>query len=243
MRSLLLFAALMLSAAPAHAVGVDLSIGACPNNAGAVSTGTLDCTGGQSLTLLVTFMPAEPISDLTGIVVVLQDDFYCDGPYCCSGDMNTTQTFWNFGLNTQAWSATRLRPSAGCVNYLDTWDDPAGGSAAGGASVSNCASRITAVCFRKTLLSVQANQRLFGVQLTIDAGAAIEAGGTLTGCQTGLNPATIVLEEVDPSSASSSPTTLLTSPSVFGQVVRIAGIVPVVAAKRATWGQIKSLYR
>ena len=65
---LLLGIALALMAAPSFAVGVDLTVNACPSSPSASSdAGALDCAGGQLLTLYLTFQPAEPISELSAL--------------------------------------------------------------------------------------------------------------------------------------------------------------------------------
>ena len=64
-------AAMALVASSAFASGVDLTVTACPGNAGASNdAGLLDCAGGQVVQLLATFLPNESISDLVGIDVV-----------------------------------------------------------------------------------------------------------------------------------------------------------------------------
>jgi len=89
MKKVLLFTgALALVAATAFAGGIDLSVTACPDNAGASPVATMDCPGGGVLTILGTWSPNEPISDLSNLDGTLG--------YSVVGDLNSTDTFWNF---------------------------------------------------------------------------------------------------------------------------------------------------
>src|SRR5262245_49164285 len=97
--------ATMFFATSALGVGADLSVVACPGNPGAsADAGLLDCAGGQTLTLLVTFMPAENYPDLAGIDGVLS--------IAVSGDLGTTATFWDFGgADPAALGTSHARPA------------------------------------------------------------------------------------------------------------------------------------
>src|SRR5258705_836117 len=88
-RILLSCAAMTWFATSAFAVGCDLSAVACPGGAGASSdAGSLDCAGGHSSVLQVTFMPAESAPDLAGIDIVLD--------MSVGGDIGSEATFWGF---------------------------------------------------------------------------------------------------------------------------------------------------
>jgi hypothetical protein len=237
-RLLWAIALLPLLATSALAAGADLSVFACPGDAAAsASAGSLDCAGGSSVTLLLTFMPAEAVSDLVALDVIF--DLVVDG------DVTTNATFWDFqSANTAAITSRHQRPAVGCADYTDVWNRSGSGSAWAAALRSPSNVRVATVSYRLTDYAALANQRLFGVQLVLDTHQAIEAGGAATGCTRGV---CMVLQQAIPGSAIGSPTTVLTAPSVFGNEVTFNGgsttmcfSVPTV---RHTWGQLKSLYR
>lgn len=241
---LLLCAAMALFATSAFAVGADLSVGGCPGNTSsspaASDAGTLDCAGGQLLTLLATFMPAEAYTDLAGQGAIV--DFSVGGT-ATTGAGN----FWDLQTtNAAAINGTQARPASPtgvCTNYTNTWNVSGAGFATAQSDKSPSVCRVGVVTFRPTGLSTTANQKLFGFQLTIDCSTSAEAGGAGgPGCT---QPATIVLQELTPQTLSGSPTTPLNTPSVFSNCVTAnggtnCGAVP---AARHTWGQLKSLYR
>ena len=237
-RILLATALLSLLATSAFAVGVDLSVGACPGDAGAsADAGSLDCAGGTNVTVLATFMPAEDISDLVELDMIF--DLVVDG------DVSTNATFWDFEtVNHSAISLHHERPTGGCSNYTDVWNVD-GGGAVGGVAISLPSKvRIGAISYRPTKAAVLANQRLFGIQLVLDTHQAIEGTGSAPGCTRGV---CMVLQRATPVSAGGLPTTTLADPSVFGNQSTFNGgsdsMCFAVPAVRHTWGQLKSLYR
>lgn len=229
-QALLLCAAMTLCATTAFASGVDLSVGACPSNPGVSDHATLECAAGQTLSLLVTFMPNEAIADLAGIDMIL--DVYLEG------DLDAAN-FWNFGYSSTAAGSNHARPADGCSNYLDTWSATGSGSQLAFVRRTPSIMRIGAVSYTPTPVAVAMNQRLFGMQLTIDASTSLESGsGTFTGC---MRHATIIVLQLEPGSASGQPTTNLISGSVFTtEVVLNPDAVPTL---RHSWGRLKSLYR
>jgi len=234
-RTLMLIGALVLFAPPAFAVGADLSAFACPGGAGASSEGTLDCAGGQVLSLFATFMPLEALPDLAGIDLIFDVGV--------NGDVNDDATFWDFATADSAAVGTlHTRPVTGCDAYTDTWSPEGSGSGALGVYRSPGATRIVALAYRPTPLAVAVNQKLFGLRLTIDASTSLEFGGTTTGCSKGV---CIILNELVPRTFSGNDGSALTTSSVFGnQVIINAGpFCYVIPTRKHTWGQLKSLYR
>ena len=103
--------------------------------------------------------------------------------------------------------------------------------------------RIAAQCQRPSFLTVIANQKLFGFQMSVDASTSAEGGGAALGCG---SAAGIVLEQIIPGSAVGTFTTMLTSPDVSsgqGQSVIFNGASLPTTTSRHSWGQLKSLYR
>ena len=236
-RTLMLIGALTLFAPSAFAVGADLSVFACPDGPGAsFDAGALDCAGGEALTLIATFMPQEALPDLAGIDLVFDLGI--------NGDVNSDATFWDFAnANSAALGTLQTRLAIGCNAYTDTWASPEGsGSGALGVYQSPARARIVALAYRPSPLAVLANEKLFGLRLTIDASTSLEAGGTTTGCSKSV---CIVLDELFPRTFSGNDGTALTSGSVFGnQVIINAGpFCFVIPTRKRTWGQLKSLYR
>jgi hypothetical protein len=240
---LVLCAALMLIASSAFAFGADLSVAACPGGAGASGdAGALDCAGGGVLTLLGTFMPEHAMPDLAGIDIVTDLQI--------AGDVTGDAGFWDFGgANAGAVGSLHTRPSSpGCTAYTNTWQPS--GSGAGSLGVTNTLNntrvRVVALCYRPTALSTAANQKMWGIQLSIDASTSVDAGGapTATGCD---KAACIVLNSIQPRTVSGADDTNLTTGSVFGNQVTInsgtTGQCQAVPTKKRTWGQLKSLYR
>ena len=242
---LLTCVALCLLASSAFASGLNLTVTACPNNAGSSNdAGTLDCAGGQMVTMLATFQPAEAIADLVGIDAILY--------ITVNGDVNTTQNFWDISPtgtgNPTGMSTDHRRPATVCAaaagNYTNTWNVASAGSAYGAAIISPSRVRVAAQCQRPSILAVVPNQKLFGFQMTIDATTSIESGtGAALGCT---SAAAVSLEQIAPGSQINLPTTVLTSPdagSGKGQVVLFNGAAQPVSTSRHSWGQLKSLYR
>jgi len=239
---LLTSAALCLLATSAFAGGLNLTVGGCPNNGTAVANGdagTLDCATGTGVTMLVTFMPAEAIADLVGIDLIMD--------ITVNGDVNSTANFWDFAVNNSGGLQTdHRRPAAGCTApvYQNQWNVSSAGSAAAGAIRGPGSVRIAGQCQRPTLFVATANQRLFGIQFTVDPSTSVEQGGTGAGCST---PAGFALQHVLPASANNLPVTLLTEPdpttAPFGQRVMFNGAALPTPADRHSWGQLKNLYR
>lgn len=246
---LLITGALALVAATAFAQGgVDLSVNACPGDAGASATATTDCAGGSILTILGTWGPNEAISDLSNLDGTLG--------YSVTGDLNSTDSFWNFDpANLCASSgpggplgSAQARPGSGCstpVAYTNTWNVASSGTAIGGAQRTPQTGQIVFTCYRPSPLSVTAGQKLFGVQITVDASNSSESGGgTCSGCG---DPACIVWNEGRPGSFGASTPSNLEGPFVFGNTLAIngaaVGVCAAVPTHRQTWGALKSLYR
>jgi len=239
-------AALALVASTAFASGVDLTVIACPGNAGASNdAGSLDCAGGQVVTMLATFLPNEALSDLVGIDVVYMVNV--------AGDISSDANFWDFASNANAAGALHTKPSTGCStsgsNYTATWSPSGSGAGSLGVYPVNTGpnypsnvSRIVALAYRPTTLSVTANQKLFGMQLSIDASNSAEGGNnpTALGCT---KAATVTLSEVIPRALSGNDGSSLNTTALQGQAVTFNGGTAPVATHKKTWGQLKSLYR
>ena len=234
---LVISAAGILRAAPALGAGFDLSVNACPGNPGASSdAGTLDCAGGQQLTLLATFISATS-AQLTGIQFPIL--------ITVSGDVGSDATFWDFDdVNHTGWRAYRERPAQGCSNYTDAWSG-AGSTIWGGLSHGGSQVRLTVACFRQSGVAVAAGERVFGAQIVIYGATSVEAGGSGKGCSVG---ACVVIPEAAATQADGMDASrpIATSPG-FTNVVTINGLEPsncsLVPVRRHTWGQLKSLYR
>jgi len=240
---LLLTAALALFATSAFAVGADLTANACPGNAGASSSvPSLDCAGGAVLVLNVTFQPAEAISDLAAVDCIV--DLTPTG-----GDPNTTANFWDFGVtNSAALGGGQARPSTGCTGYTNTFSPAGSGFAAAAATQypSNYPprTRISCLSYRPSNLSVAANAKLFGLQITVDASTSAEALGDPNGPAGCTLPVGIALEQAIPGSAAGNPTTtLIDGNTPGGNIVLVNGANAPTPTARHSWGQLKSLYR
>ena len=235
-RVLFSFAVLTVFATSAHAVGCDFTVIACPGNAGASQdAGTLDCAGGATLTILGTFQPAEAIADFAAADCIV--DICLDN----AGDLHGVDAFWDFQTaNAGALNGTARRPATGCVGYADPFSPLGSGFALASAVLSTEMLRIAVISYRPSGLSVLANSKLFAFALTIDASTSLEAGGTAPGCT---SQASMTLEQVIPGSLSGVPTTTLTTGSLAMNYIFINGAPFVVAAKRHSWGSLKSLFR
>src|SRR5437867_4475256 len=173
---LILCAAMLVVASQAFAVGCDLSANACPGNAGAVAdAGALDCAGGGVLVLDTTFMPNEALPDLAGIDVVYD--------YSIAGDVYTNANFWDFAaFNAAAIGSSHIRPATGCTGYTATWSLSGSGSGALGVNFTSTHQRLVALAFRPSGLAITANQKLWGMQITVDGSTSTEFGGLASGC-------------------------------------------------------------
>lgn len=238
----LLVAAMALVASTAFAGGVDLTVNACPGNAGAaLDAGTLDCAGGQVVTLLATFLPNEALSDLVAIDVCFDLNV--------AGDIGADATFWDFAANSAAIGSLQTRPSTGCSSpaYTNTWSPSGSGAGALGVypltvGPTTNHSRIVALAYRPSILAVTAGQKLFGMQLSIDASNSVEGGNNAAafGCT---KAASITLNEVIPRAQSGVDGSSLSATGVLGQTVTFNGGTAALPAQKKTWGQLKSLYR
>ncbi len=250
MKKVLLFTgALALVAASAFAQGgIDLSVNACPGDANSLAqaasaTATTDCAGGSPLTILGTWGPNEAISDLSNLDGTLG--------YSVAGDLNSSDQFWDFDPANLCspggpLSSAQARPSSGCatpVAYTNTWNVASSGTAIGGAQSTPQTGKIVFTCYRPSPLSVAAGQKLFGVQIIIDASQSTEAGGTCAGCS---DAACIVWNEGRPGSFGASTPSNLEGPFVFGNTLSVnggTGLCAAVPTHKQTWGSLKSLYR
>jgi hypothetical protein len=241
-RLLLLLLGGMLCAGSARAIGVDLNFVACPGNAGASQEATIDCAGGGTLTLLMTFAPAEAISDLVAVDALVD-------VYLHAGDIHSDATFWDFQtVNQVALGLDHLRPASGCNSpffYANTWNKAGAGVSLGALVRSPRNVRIAAGSYRGDYFPVTANQRLFGWQMLLDAATSVEAGGSASGCS---YPACVYMLQAIPQSAAGAPTTTLTGPSsnldpYMGINILRWYCVPPDPVIRRSWSQLKSLYR
>jgi len=234
--------ALCASTAFASPAGVDLSFNACPLNAGSTQAGVIDCAGGGVLTALMSFAPAEAISDLVAVDSIV--DIFLQ-----AGDMHSDANFWDFETGNQAGvGMSHLRPPSGCSTptaYTNTWSKTGAGVSLGALVRSPRNVRLAAGCYRPDFYNAAAGQDLFGYQLSFDGSTSVEGGGAATGCTL---PAMIVVMQAIPQSSAGAPTTTLTGTShnaipcstINGGVTTQCFAVP---TQRHTWSQLKSLYR
>ena len=142
-------AALMLVAASAFAGGIDLSVTACPDNAGAAPTGNVDCAGGGQFAILGTWSPNEAITDLSNL----------DGTLGLAlGGLFTTSPFWDWDPSSACSSvlgSSQLRAATGCSTpnaYTNTWNVASAGTAIGAANSGPSTEKIAFTCFRPSPL-------------------------------------------------------------------------------------------
>jgi len=249
---LILCAAMALVASTAFAVGIDLTVNACGNTAGASNdAGAIDCAGGGGVILLAVFQPAENYNDAATQTQLVGIDMIFDMQVAGTLATNGSAAFWDWdginGCNVAALLPSRLRPSVGCTTYTNAWSVPNAGEGAGAGRRSTSTQRVAALCFRPSgsPLSTVANQQIFGIQLFIDGSTSLEAGqgGTCGGCTVA---AGVVFNACTPGILSGAPTTTLGGPSLAGNCVGInagLGLCAAVPTKKHTWGQLKSLYR
>jgi hypothetical protein len=237
MKTILLVCAALCIASSAFAItpGVDIAVGACAGDAGALSNaGALDCAGGGVLTLLVTFVPAEDYTDLAAADCIFE--------IRVGGDVTGPANFWDFQVaNASALGGTGARPSTGCDDYTNLFNVPDAGFAVGGLVRGPDDVRLASTAFRPFGVHEAALSRQFASQITIDAGTSVEAGrgGTVTGCSTS---ATIWVDHLLPG-ASGNPTILYLPSLSPGYVMVSGGDGLPVPATRHSWGALKSLYR
>jgi hypothetical protein len=230
----------LLFASQAMASGVGLSVNACPGNPGAsTDAGTLDCAGGQQLTMLLTFASSVAISSMTGVefeITAIVD-----------GDLSAGAAFWDFdGVNHAGWHADRSRPAAGCANYTDAWTGPGTSVLWGGSSHEGSVLRLEVACSRSTELAIAAEQPIFGAQVVFDGAQSVEAGGTLPGCPLGICFA-VPYAAIYGHAARLPVVSGLGAMSEFPNILTVNGTPQsgclTVPARRHTWGQLKTLYR
>ena len=240
-RILLLTAIMALVATSAFAVGgIDLSTVACPGNAGSIGTlGVPDCVNG--IVVLGTWSPAEAIADLTAL------DGSMTGTVAGGRAANG---FWDFdaqtGCNAAGLNSSQARP-AGCTSpaYTATWSPAGSGTAIAGIGQTANQEGLGFTVFRPSILSVAADQNLFGLQVTIAPDNAVENGGACSGCTNA--GFTLSWDEGLPRSASGA----LAAPTpLHGPTGHFPGFDNsmsfnggAVATKKSSWGQLKSLYR
>ena len=260
MKKLLILCALLaVAAAPAFAQtnpGIDLTAnGFCSttaSNTGQSDGGALtaaDCaaraTAGTFVTLYCTLIPAEPISDASGIdgeldIAIVGDwtqpsgQFWDMGPTGCmtaagaaptiSGVRPTTAGVCGTALTVkQAWGTTGV--------YTTTVDDASH-------------ERVFYTMSVPATSNIAAGQRMFGYSLTYDPLFSADGGqgGTCGTCQTPICFTT----QGKPASFNGNPTTNLSSgtgnPGVTNRAFYNAGCV-IVPTTKGTWGKLKSLYR
>ena len=225
MRKVLLVSALMtLLATHAFAAGCDLTVVACPGGEGASNdAGTLDCAGGQTVTLLATFQPAEDIADFAAADGILS--------LRVPADVGGAANFWDLEIaNASSLSGSQRRPATGCAEYTNPFLPPGSGFAVGAAVRGPGLVRIACTAYRAGTLAVKAGQKIFAFQVTLDASTSAEATrGELTGCSL---PATITLDSLAPGSLSNAPVTLLKSGSqLLNSVVFNGGLLPASAPR------------
>jgi len=228
--------AMCVTSAFAGPAGVDISFNACPGDAGSTQQGTIDCAGGGILTALVTFAPAEAITDLVALDTIV--DFFVQ-----SGDINSTASFWDFETaNVAGASLAHLRPSSGCstpVVFANTWNQSGAGTGLGALVTSPHSVRLAAGTYRASNFNATAGQDLFGYPLSINGATSVEAGGSASGCAYNVN---VIVHQAIPQSAAGNSTTTLVGPSNNPTSLSTinAGFV---SARRRTWAELKSLYR
>lgn len=242
----LLTAALAVCASTAFAVGVDLNWNACPGGLGASQAAVLDCAGGGGMLGCLTFAPAENIPDLVAVDCLI--DIQISG-----GDINSSANFWDFSnVNNAALGINHLRP-ANCTAYANTWNKTGAGVSLATLVRSPTQIRVSCGAYRPDIfdaagvpapVGAAANEKLFGLQMTIDGSTAAEAGGAATGCTL---PAAVVVQQATPQSQTGLPTTILMGPNVNADpVAHLNGDntpASAVPTARHTWSQLKSLYR
>jgi hypothetical protein len=238
-------AAMLLVASAAFAGGIDLSVGACPGNAGSVGgeTGAVDCTAdpGNELAVVVlaTWAANEALTDLVGLDGLLemqvQPDLDAGG-------------FWNVdpaGCGAAGMNSSQVRP-AGCTTpaYNNLWSPAGSGTAIAAIRRGPAVQRMAFTVFRPTLATVAANARLFGAQIMFNAGG--DLAGACPGCS---NTVAMVFNSGKPGTAGSPATELNNSTGLsagFSNCVGFNGGAAnclAVPTKKRTWGQLKSLYR
>lgn len=251
--ALLALASVALMAGTALAAphgGIDLSVGACPDNPGASPSGTLDCAAGNTLAILATWAPDVDIQQLAGI----EGRIFVE----VGGDLETTASFWNFnsldppaGCGRDNLSLSEIRPS-GCdaPEYLDAWNVPGSLHDIAAAQRSPQQLEIAFAASRPSGIAVTQGQRVFGAQLLVALHADGENG--CAGCQL---PVCVYWHVGRPGSWDANEDARLdwmSAPTGYGASQGISfavglnggtGLCSAVPARRTTWGQLKTLYR
>ena len=229
---LLVCAACCLLATTAFAGGVDMTVNSCAGVSGASNdVASLDCAGGSTLVLLVTFMPNEAIPDL-----IAAD---CIFDLTVGGDVTGPANFWDLQTsNAVALNGTGARPTSGCTGYANNFGVANSGFAVGGAVRGPGSVRLSSTAYRPSTVAALVNSKLFASQITLDLSTSVESTlGTATGCTL---PVSIAVEQCLPGGTGA---TLLTGPSLASQVVALNGAGQPTATARHSWGALKSLYR
>ncbi len=221
----------------AFAGGANVSANACPGVAGSsLVAGDLDCAGGGTLVLLITFQPQERITDLVAADAVVK---LWVGP---SGESTSSATFWDFSsANSAALKSSPLRP-LGCSPYSPAFGVAGSASSVAAHFIDPLRIQIDVNANRPTPVTVLAEQKLFGMQLLVDLGTSLESGtGSFEGC---VDWAFLALTELVPRSASGAS---VTSFEHTGDLTPYAVVVnpppPGLPVARQSWGRLKSLYR
>ncbi len=237
---------LLLATSAAANPGIDLGISGCAGDEGATVTGTVDCASGQSVAIDLTWSPGEDLSDLSNLDGFI--DTMISGSFPADG-------FWNFdggsGCNRNSLSATQNFPGPECgipIVYLNTWNDVGAGSAIAAAQTGPQSCRYAYTCYRPDPLQVHANEHLFGIQIIISTTNSTEAGGSCSGCS---DQVCIIASSAQPGTfdISESPTPLTgptNSVAGFGNRVALNGgasLCAITPVRRATWGELQSIYR
>ena len=227
----------LVLAGPALASGIELSVGSCTGSPGA-QTGyaNLQCAGGQDFVLVLTFEPAEDISDLVAA------DWILDA--LTSNDVHSDGNFWDWQTaNASAFSLSRTIPPPQCVGFkTDAWSALNSGDSWAAAVLRSNRVRRAGSVFRPSDLAVTANQKLFLARMLLHTNEAVEAGGDLRGCCQ--SQITLALLQVSPVSAHSNPTTILSSSAgATLEATPATNCVGSVGTNHRSWGALKSLCR
>jgi hypothetical protein len=212
---LLLCAGLCLIPPSALAAGAELTVNACPGNAGAShDAGTLDCAGGEALRLMVTYQPERAIPDLAAVDCVLS--------MAVPGGLTGPTKFWDLSAaNVSALSGSTVLPAAVCSGYKSLFQGAGAGFAVAAGMRGPNTLLISSTAYRPKGVNVAADARLFVLGLTIDASTAVEADpGGLAGCQT---PVSIAIESLTPGSLTDSTVTDIKLDSPLRQSIVING--------------------
>lgn len=240
-------AALLLVASAAFAGGIDLTTGACPSHAGAVGgdAGPIagDCSEEPVITVYATWAPNEALPDLVGLDGLLEMQALPD---------LDAASFWNVdatGCGATGLNANQARPAVAVCGtapnaYTAAWSPAGSGNAIAALRRGPAIQRLAFTVFRPSVLSVTANQKVFGAQIFFNNNG--DLGASCGGC---LSPVAMVWNSGKPGTGG-TPATELTGPTGFAPGVNNcvgfnggASNCAAVPVKNRSWGQLKSLYR